>query len=142
MNGKEIEKKHHQTFGDLKQENDAGMEFWYASDLQTVLDYSTWDKFKRVIQKAITACDNSGQPAENHFSQVVKMVRIGSSAQREIEDFELSRYAWPAISLCRTAISPSRSSPTDRPISPFRPAVTKDSTADWMPREFINARGS
>jgi hypothetical protein len=93
MNGKEIEKKHHQTFGDLKQENDAGMEFWYASDLQTVLDYSTWDKFKRVIQKAITACDNSGQPAENHFSQVVKMVRIGSSAQREIEDFELSRYA-------------------------------------------------
>jgi len=93
MNGKEIEKKHHQTFGDLKQENDAGMEFWYARDLQTVLDYSTWDKFKRVIQKAITACDNSGQPAENHFSQVVKMVRIGSSAQREIEDFELSRYA-------------------------------------------------
>ena len=93
MNGKEIEKKHHQTFGDLKQENDAGIEFWYARDLQTVLDYSTWDKFKRVIQKAITACDNSGQPAENHFSQVVKMVRIGSSAQREIEDFELSRYA-------------------------------------------------
>lgn len=93
MSGEEIEKKHHQTFEDLKQENDTGMEFWYARDLQTVLDYSTWNKFKRVIQKAITACDNSGQPAENHFSQVVKMVRIGSSAQREIEDFELSRYA-------------------------------------------------
>ena len=93
MNGKEIGKKHHQTFGDLKQENDVGMEFWYARDLQTVLDYSTWDKFKRVIQKRVTACDNSGQPAENHFSQVVKMVRIGSSAQQEIEDFELSRYA-------------------------------------------------
>jgi DNA-damage-inducible protein D len=93
MSSGEIVKKHHQTFEDLKQENDAGMEFWYARDLQTVLDYSTWDKFKRVIQKAITSCDNSGQPAENHFSQVVKMVRIGSSAQREIEDFELSRYA-------------------------------------------------
>jgi DNA-damage-inducible protein D len=93
MSSEEIVKKHHQTFEDLKQENDAGMEFWYARDLQTVLDYSTWDKFKRVIQKAITSCDNSGQPAENHFSQVVKMVRIGSSAQREIEDFELSRYA-------------------------------------------------
>ncbi len=92
MNGKEIERKYHQTFEDLKQENNAGMEFWYARDLQTVLDYSTWDKFKRVIQKAVTACENSGQPAENHFSQVVKMVRIGSSAQWEIEDFELSRY--------------------------------------------------
>ena len=52
MNGKEIEKKHHQTFGDLKQENDAGMEFWYARDLQTVLDYSTWDKFKRSNPKS------------------------------------------------------------------------------------------
>jgi DNA-damage-inducible protein D len=93
MNGKEIEKKHHRTFEDMKQGNDTGMEFWYARDLQPILDYSTWDKFRRVIQKAITACENSGQTSENHFSQVVKMVRIGSSAQREIEDFELSRYA-------------------------------------------------
>jgi hypothetical protein len=31
-------------------------------------------------------------PAD-HFPQVVNMVRIGSSTKREIEDFELSRYA-------------------------------------------------
>lgn len=92
-NEKEIENKHHQTFKGLKQENDAGMEFWYARDLQLVLGYTTWDKFKSVIQKAITACENSGQPGKNHFSQVVKMVRIGSGAQRKTEDFKLSRYA-------------------------------------------------
>ena len=93
MRGKEIEKAHHQTFESLKHINDDGMEFWYARDLQGVLDYSSWDKFKRVIGKAITACENSAQPATNHFSQVVKMVRIGSGAEREVEDFELSRYA-------------------------------------------------
>jgi DNA-damage-inducible protein D len=93
MSGKEIEKAHHQTFEGLKQVNDDGMEFWYARDLQEVLGYSSWDKFKRVIGKAVTACKKSGQAAENHFSQVVKMVQIGSGAQREVEDFELSRYA-------------------------------------------------
>lgn len=93
MNGKEIKKVHHQTFEELKHKSDAGFEFWYARDLQPVLDYNTWDKFKRVIQTAMTACENSGQPTENHFSQMGKMVRIGSDAQREIEDYRLSRYA-------------------------------------------------
>lgn len=88
-----LEKEHHQTFEKLKQSVDGRIEFWYARDLQSALNYSSWDKFKRVIQKAIKACNNSEQPAENHFSQVVKMVRIGSDAKREIEDFELSRYA-------------------------------------------------
>lgn len=83
---KEIEKKHHRTFENLKQINDAGMEFWFARDLQAVLGYSTWDKFKRVIGKAMIACANSGQPEENHFSQVVKMVPIGSGAECEIFD--------------------------------------------------------
>jgi DNA-damage-inducible protein D len=93
MSGKEIEKVHHQTFENLKQINDEGMEFWCARDLQNVLDYSSWEKFKRVIDKAITACKKSGQPEDNHFSQVVKMVQIGSGAERKIEDFMLSRYA-------------------------------------------------
>ncbi|MDV7398661.1 hypothetical protein RZS08_45065, partial [Arthrospira platensis SPKY1] len=89
----EIEKHHHQTFEGLKQFSDGGAEYWYARDLQITLDYASWDKFKRVIQKAATACENSGQPPENHFSQVGKMVELGSGAQREVEDFKLSRYA-------------------------------------------------
>ena len=93
MRGNEIEKAHHRTFESLKNINDDGVEFWYARDLQSVLDYGSWDKFKRVISKAITACENSAQPANNHFFQVMKMVRIGSGDEREVEDFELSRYA-------------------------------------------------
>lgn len=90
---KEIEKKHHITFEGLKQTTEEGIEFWFARELHPVLDYSSWDKFKRVIGKAMNACINAGQPIENHFSQVVKMVPIGSGAEREIEDYELSRYA-------------------------------------------------
>ena len=93
MSGKKIERKHHQTFESIRQENDQGFEFWFARDLQPILDYSSWDKFKQVINKAIMACKKSGQATENHFSRMVKMVPIGSGAQRKIEDYQLSRYA-------------------------------------------------
>jgi DNA-damage-inducible protein D len=93
MSGKDIEKRHYKTFEELKHHTDGKSEFWYARDLQIVLDYSSWDKFKRLILKAISACDNSGQKSGNHFSQVGKMVQIGSGSQREIEDYQLSRYA-------------------------------------------------
>ena len=85
--------QHHQTFENLKQEQDDGTEFWFARVLQTVLDYSSWDKFERVIKKAMTACKKSGQPIEDHFSQVGKMVQLGSGAQRKTRDYRLSRYA-------------------------------------------------
>ncbi len=85
--------QHHQTFESLKQTDDAEAEFWYARELQKVLDYSRWEKFKQVIKKAMTACKQSGQPTDDHFHQVVKMVRIGSKTLRKTRDYKLSRYA-------------------------------------------------
>ncbi len=90
---KEVEIRHHRTFESLKQTHNHGVEFWFARDLQPVLDYSSWEKFRRVIHKAMKACGNSGQAEADHFSHVVKMVRIGSGAERQIEDYALSRYA-------------------------------------------------
>lgn len=90
---KNIEKKHHQNFEDIKQHSDEVNEYWYARDLQVVLEYNSWDKFKNVIKKAMTACKTSGQDVVNHFSQVGKMVELGSGSQREIQDYALSRYA-------------------------------------------------
>jgi len=63
-----------------------------ARELQAVLGYSSWNKFERVIKKAMTACKKSGQPVADHFSQVGKMVSLGSGTMREVEDIELSRY--------------------------------------------------
>lgn len=80
-------------FEKIKQTNEFGAEFWYARDLQKILEYETWDKFQNVIEKAMIACKNSNQTVENHFSQMGKMVQIGSGAQREVVEYQLSRYA-------------------------------------------------
>ncbi len=81
------------AFEAIRRENEQGGEYWSARDLAKVLDYKRWDKFKNAIQKAEIACQNSNQAVANHFDQVVKMVKIGSGAERKIEDVNLSRYA-------------------------------------------------
>ncbi|MCK5000394.1 MAG: DNA damage-inducible protein D [Anaerohalosphaera sp.] len=89
----EIQKKSNSAFEAIQQTDNSGDKYWLARDLQTLLEYSSWDKFIRVINKAIIACKESGQEVSGHFSQVVKMVQIGSGAEREINDIALSRYA-------------------------------------------------
>ena len=81
------------TFDSIKQYTEDGTEFWYARDLQKVLDYAEWRNFLNVIAKAKTACENSGVVVDDHFVDVNKMVPIGSNAEREIEDIMLTRYA-------------------------------------------------
>lgn len=81
------------VFETIKQVNQEGQEFWFARQFQIVLGYVKWDKFLVVIKKAKEACINSGQKSEDHFLQVEKMVKIGSEAERSIEDYQLSRYA-------------------------------------------------
>ena len=81
------------TFEDIKHINEYGEEFWYARELQIVLEYAKWENFSNVINKAKEACSNSGFATEDHFPDVGKMVGIGSGAERKIDDIALSRYA-------------------------------------------------
>jgi DNA-damage-inducible protein D len=69
------------------------VEFWFARDLQKLLGYSKWENFTKVIDKAKEACKNSGFIVPDHFPDVRKKVKIGSDAEREIEDIILTRYA-------------------------------------------------
>ncbi len=80
-------------FEDIKHINEYGDEFWYARELQTVLQYTEWRNFVKVIDKAKEACRNSSMSVIDHFVDVNKMVGIGSDAEREIQDIKLSRYA-------------------------------------------------
>ena len=82
-----------EIFENLKHINEYGQEFWYARELQVALEYSQWRYLKEAIERAKTACTNSGQNMTDHFAEVRKMVEIGSNAKREIEDIALSRYA-------------------------------------------------
>ncbi len=70
-----------------------GVECWSARELQNLLGYSKWENFEKVIQKAKDACMNAGELIENHFPDIRKMVEIGSSTERPIDDIALTRYA-------------------------------------------------
>ena len=72
---------------------ESDIEFWYARELMEVLEYDRWENFSKVIERAITACKNSGTQVENHFRGATKMVKIGSGAERQIDDIILTRYA-------------------------------------------------
>jgi DNA-damage-inducible protein D len=91
---REIVVRLHSSFeAKVEKTPDSGTEFWCARELQLLLGYATWENFARVVDKAITACCNSGCDPRDHFREVTKMVALGSGAQREIEDIALTRYA-------------------------------------------------
>ena len=89
----ELEKINETIFESIKHVDDDGNEYWYARELQKVLEYKRWDKFYNVIESAQVACSISNNNVLDHFSQVGKMVDIGSNTSRNIVDYKLSRYA-------------------------------------------------
>lgn len=70
-----------------------GVECWSARELSTLLGYAKWERFSNVIDKAKEACLNAGENPEDHFPNVGKMVILGSGAQREVNNYMLTRYA-------------------------------------------------
>lgn len=72
---------------------DEGIEFWFARDLMEPLGYVRWENFQTVLQRAIESCETSGYEPNNHFRGVTKMVKLGSGADRAIDDIMLTRYA-------------------------------------------------
>lgn len=82
-----------QTFDSIKHYTDDGQEFWYARELQNVLEYTEWRNFISVIEKAKTACKNSGIPVFQCFVDVNKTSPMPNGGVKEIDDIMLSRYA-------------------------------------------------
>ena len=86
-------KKENQTFESIKHIDENGIEYWYARELQNVLEYTQWRRFENVINKAKISCEKSGFSVIDHFADVGKMVQIGSGAEKEVNDYKLTRYA-------------------------------------------------
>lgn len=85
--------EHGSIFERIRQEDEQGNEFWSGRDLSGALGYTEWRNFTRAIKKAMKSCESSGYEVSDHFVEANKMVALGSGAQREIEDYYLSRYA-------------------------------------------------
>jgi len=81
------------TFERIKRVNPDGAEFWSARELARVLEYREFRNLSAAIAKAREACTQSGHAVSDHFVLFNEMVGIGSGAQRELEDWALSRYA-------------------------------------------------
>ena len=81
------------TFEAHAQQTDGGIEYWLARDLQYLLGYDEWRNFTAVIAKAKTACEVSGHGVSDHFVDVNKTIQMPKSAEKEIPDLMLTRYA-------------------------------------------------
>ena len=80
-------------FENIKHIDEYGIEFWYARELQMILEYKRWDKFCNVIRNAQKACENSNYEAFEHFSQVGKTSKMPNGGVKNLLDYKLSRYA-------------------------------------------------
>ena len=85
--------KTNKSFEDIKHIDENGVEFWYARELMPVLQYSNWQNFERIIDKAKISCENSGISVFEHFIDVNKLSKRANNAEVEIKDYKLTRYA-------------------------------------------------
>ena len=85
--------KNNKSFEDIKHIDENGVEFWYARELMPILQYSNWQNFEKIINKAKISCKNSDISVIEHFANVGKLSKRANNAEVEISDYKLSRYA-------------------------------------------------
>ena len=88
-----LEKNNNKTFEDIKHVDENGIEFWYARELMSILQYTNWQNFEKIIEKAKISCQNSDISVFEHFTDVNKLSKRANNAEVTIKDYKLTRYA-------------------------------------------------
>lgn len=89
----ELEEYKDKTFEEIKHIDELGNEYWEARELMSALEYSKWEHFAKVINKAKISCNLSGFNVEEHFPVKGKTIEMPNGASKEVIDYKLSRYA-------------------------------------------------
>ena len=84
---------YNKSFEDIKHIDENGIEFWYARELMPVIQYSNWQNFEKIINKAKISCQNSGISVSEHFIDINKLSKRANNAEVQINDYKLTRYA-------------------------------------------------
>ena len=91
---KKLENKYtNDTFENIKHVDEFGNEFWFARELQKVLEYKDWRNFLKVLNKVKEACENSGFKVNEQLVELNKLSKRNNNAFVNIKDYRLSRYA-------------------------------------------------
>lgn len=72
-----LKAKEYRQFEDIKYIRKDESEYWSVRELVTVLDYSQWRNFQKVIDRPMIACENSGHKIIYDFAEVSKIVEAG-----------------------------------------------------------------
>ncbi len=80
-------------FDQIRRTDAFGREYWTGRDLQPLMEYAQWRDFATVIRKASDAVllVQGNDAAQKHFAETRNKVSIGSGAQREAQDYRLTR---------------------------------------------------
>ena len=88
----EIKKYTEKIFEDIKHIDENGNEYWLARELMPLLEYSKWENFDNVIQKAVISYKNSNNNDSYWLPKVRKPIITGKGKEEFIKDYKLSRY--------------------------------------------------
>lgn len=85
--------KYGNPFDEIRKIDQRGSEYWSAREIYKLFHYTRWEDFKMALARAFLACKNSDQNPKDHMHTSTTTVIIGSGATRQVEDYQLTRYA-------------------------------------------------
>jgi DNA-damage-inducible protein D len=77
----EIKEYSNKVFEDIKHLDENGNEYWFARELQKLLEYKKWDNFHIVIKKAVIAYRISNNVELYWLPEIKKPIKIGKGKE-------------------------------------------------------------